>query len=110
MFICLLVMAVPQVDKKMLGELEAMGFPTARSVRALHFSGMPFQTNLLGTGLHYNVFLCQRQIDNTQNRNYTTVGPFYGCEVFFCICAHPSMVCVLSLFTDGIAVDRYAIS
>ncbi|XP_008677336.1 UBA/UBX 33.3 kDa protein isoform X1 [Zea mays] len=32
-------MAVPQVDKKMLGELEAMGFPTARSVRALHFSG-----------------------------------------------------------------------
>jgi hypothetical protein len=36
-------MAVPQVDKKMLGELEAMGFPTARSVRALHFSGMYFK-------------------------------------------------------------------
>uniref|UniRef100_K3YIM6 UBA domain-containing protein n=1 Tax=Setaria italica TaxID=4555 RepID=K3YIM6_SETIT len=32
-------MAVPQVDKKMLGELEAMGFPTVRSIRALHFSG-----------------------------------------------------------------------
>ncbi|CAO2207363.1 unnamed protein product [Urochloa humidicola] len=32
-------MAVPQVDKKMLGELEAMGFPTVRSTRALHFSG-----------------------------------------------------------------------
>ncbi|CAO2192217.1 unnamed protein product [Urochloa humidicola] len=32
-------MAVPQVDKKMLGELEAMGFPTIRSIRALHFSG-----------------------------------------------------------------------
>ncbi|KAG2580178.1 UBX domain-containing protein 1-like isoform X2 [Panicum virgatum] len=32
-------MAVPQVDKKMLGELEAMGFPTTRSIRALHFSG-----------------------------------------------------------------------
>jgi hypothetical protein len=45
-------MAVPQVDKKMLGELEAMGFPTARSVRALHFSGIYFQTNLLCTGLH----------------------------------------------------------
>ncbi|KAF8653795.1 hypothetical protein HU200_061916 [Digitaria exilis] len=32
-------MAAPQVDKKMLGELEAMGFPTVRSIRALHFSG-----------------------------------------------------------------------
>ncbi|CAO2179782.1 unnamed protein product [Urochloa humidicola] len=32
-------MAVPQVDKKMLGELEAMGFPTVRSIRALQFSG-----------------------------------------------------------------------
>ena len=42
-------MAVPQVDKKMLGELEAMGFPTTRSIRALHFSGMSIQTNLLGT-------------------------------------------------------------
>lgn len=50
MFIYLLEMAIPQVDKKMLDELEAMGFPTARSVRALHFSGMSFfQTNLLGS-------------------------------------------------------------
>ncbi|KAG2585181.1 hypothetical protein PVAP13_6KG376200 [Panicum virgatum] len=32
-------MAVPQVDKKMLSELESMGFPTTRSIRALHFSG-----------------------------------------------------------------------
>jgi len=33
-------MAVPQVDKKMLGELEVMGFPAVRSIRALHYSGM----------------------------------------------------------------------
>uniref|UniRef100_A0ACD6AHW0 Uncharacterized protein n=1 Tax=Avena sativa TaxID=4498 RepID=A0ACD6AHW0_AVESA len=32
-------MAVPQVDKKMLGELELMGFPAIRSIRALHYSG-----------------------------------------------------------------------
>ncbi|XP_044959079.1 UBX domain-containing protein 1-A-like [Hordeum vulgare subsp. vulgare] len=32
-------MAVPQVDKKMLGELEVMGFPAVRSIRALHYSG-----------------------------------------------------------------------
>jgi hypothetical protein len=32
-------MAVPQVDKKMLGELEEMGFPAIRSIRALHYSG-----------------------------------------------------------------------
>ncbi|KQJ99086.1 UBX domain-containing protein 1 [Brachypodium distachyon] len=32
-------MAVPQVDKKLLGELEVMGFPAVRSVRALHYSG-----------------------------------------------------------------------
>jgi hypothetical protein len=35
----LLDMAVPQVDKKMLGELEVMGFPAVRSIRALHYSG-----------------------------------------------------------------------
>ncbi|TVU04961.1 hypothetical protein EJB05_48106, partial [Eragrostis curvula] len=33
------VMAVPQVNKRMLDELEVMGFPTVRSIRALHFSG-----------------------------------------------------------------------
>jgi hypothetical protein len=49
-FTYLVAMAVPQVDKKMLGELEAMGFPTVRSIRALHFSGT-IQTNLLGTDL-----------------------------------------------------------
>uniref|UniRef100_A0A1D1XUY9 UBX domain-containing protein 1-A n=1 Tax=Anthurium amnicola TaxID=1678845 RepID=A0A1D1XUY9_9ARAE len=32
-------MAVPEVDKKLLEELESMGFPTARATRALHYSG-----------------------------------------------------------------------
>ncbi|XP_058103257.1 uncharacterized protein LOC131246840 [Magnolia sinica] len=32
-------MAVPEVDKNLLGELELMGFPTARATRALHYSG-----------------------------------------------------------------------
>lgn len=32
-------MAVPEVDKKLLSELDSMGFPTARATRALHFSG-----------------------------------------------------------------------
>ncbi|KAJ4968239.1 hypothetical protein NE237_014940 [Protea cynaroides] len=32
-------MVVPEVDKNLLGELEAMGFPTARATRALHYSG-----------------------------------------------------------------------
>lgn len=32
-------MAVPEVDKKLLAELESMGFPTARATRALHYSG-----------------------------------------------------------------------
>jgi hypothetical protein len=32
-------MVVPEVNKEALAELEAMGFPTARSTRALHFSG-----------------------------------------------------------------------
>ncbi|OMO88604.1 hypothetical protein COLO4_20167 [Corchorus olitorius] len=32
-------MVVPEVDKKLLEELEAMGFSTARATRALHFSG-----------------------------------------------------------------------
>ncbi|XP_010522396.1 PREDICTED: vicilin-like seed storage protein At2g18540 [Tarenaya hassleriana] len=32
-------MIVPEVDKKLLEELEAMGFPTARATRALHYSG-----------------------------------------------------------------------
>ncbi|GLT73212.1 hypothetical protein SLA2020_450850 [Shorea laevis] len=32
-------MVVPEVDKKLLEELEAMGFPVARATRALHFSG-----------------------------------------------------------------------
>ncbi|XP_028765265.1 UBX domain-containing protein 1-A-like isoform X2 [Neltuma alba] len=32
-------MAVPKVDKKMLEELETMGFPRAKATRALHYSG-----------------------------------------------------------------------
>ncbi|XP_061355481.1 uncharacterized protein LOC133300012 [Gastrolobium bilobum] len=32
-------MVVPEVDKKLLEELESMGFSTARATRALHFSG-----------------------------------------------------------------------
>uniref|UniRef100_A0A2N9ES58 UBA domain-containing protein n=1 Tax=Fagus sylvatica TaxID=28930 RepID=A0A2N9ES58_FAGSY len=32
-------MVVPEVDKKLLEELEAMGFPTARATRALHYAG-----------------------------------------------------------------------
>ncbi|MCI09794.1 UBX domain-containing protein 1-like [Trifolium medium] len=31
-------MVVPEVDKKLLEELESMGFSTARATRALHFS------------------------------------------------------------------------
>ncbi|CAA7396223.1 unnamed protein product [Spirodela intermedia] len=31
-------MVVPEIDKKLLEELESMGFPTARATRALHFS------------------------------------------------------------------------
>ncbi|KAG6741533.1 hypothetical protein POTOM_054795 [Populus tomentosa] len=37
--ICSLEMVAPEVDKKILEELEAMGFPTARATRALHYSG-----------------------------------------------------------------------
>jgi UBX domain-containing protein 1/4 len=33
-------MVVPEVNKVMLVDLEAMGFTTARATRALHFSGM----------------------------------------------------------------------
>ncbi|KAL9251877.1 UBX domain-containing protein [Drosera capensis] len=32
-------MVVPEVDKKLLEELEEMGFPVARATRSLHFSG-----------------------------------------------------------------------
>ena len=34
-----LEMVIPEVDKKLLEDLESMGFPTARATRALHFSG-----------------------------------------------------------------------
>ncbi|XP_078156362.1 ubiquitin-associated (UBA)/TS-N domain-containing protein [Carex rostrata] len=32
-------MVIPEVNKDMVSELEAMGFPTARATRALHYSG-----------------------------------------------------------------------
>jgi len=32
-------MVVPEVDKKLLEELESMGFSTTRATRALHYSG-----------------------------------------------------------------------
>lgn len=35
----MLEMAVPVVDKKLLEELESMGFPVERATRALHYSG-----------------------------------------------------------------------
>jgi len=35
-------MAVPEVNKKLLEELEDMGFPRARATRALHYSGAYF--------------------------------------------------------------------
>lgn len=35
-------MAVPNVNNKMLEELEDMGFPKARAIRALHYSGEQF--------------------------------------------------------------------
>lgn len=39
---------MPEVDKKLLEELESMGFPTARATRALHFSGdVPYFFNCL---------------------------------------------------------------
>lgn len=41
-----LAMAVPQVDKKVLGELEVMGFPAVRSIRALHYSGTSVSNEL----------------------------------------------------------------
>jgi hypothetical protein len=34
-------MVVPEVNKEALAELESMGFPAARSTRALHFTGAP---------------------------------------------------------------------
>ena len=33
-------MVVPEVNKEMLADLEAMGFASVRATRALHFSGM----------------------------------------------------------------------
>lgn len=45
-------MVVPEVNKEMLADLEAMGFATTRATRALHFSGM-FTDNV--GFFHWNV-------------------------------------------------------
>lgn len=36
----LLEMVVPEVNQQLLSELEEMGFPKERAIRALHYSGM----------------------------------------------------------------------
>lgn len=38
-YVCFLEMVVPDVDSKLLEELESMGFSKERATRALHFSG-----------------------------------------------------------------------
>lgn len=40
-------MVVPDVDKNILEELEAMGFPKARATRALHYSGKTLACHVL---------------------------------------------------------------
>lgn len=40
-------MIVPDVDKNILEELEAMGFPKARATRALHYSGKTLVCHVL---------------------------------------------------------------
>lgn len=42
-----LEMVVPEVDKKLLEELEGMGFSTARATRALHYSGELMKKNCI---------------------------------------------------------------
>lgn len=50
-------MATPQLDKRILSELELMGFPTARSIRALHFSGMSISKGIQGGHIVINYFM-----------------------------------------------------
>lgn len=50
-------MATPQLDKRILSELELMGFPTARSIRALHFSGMSISKGIQGRHIVINYFM-----------------------------------------------------
>lgn len=40
-------MVAPEVDQKLLEELEGMGFPKARATRALHYSGKAIDSNLI---------------------------------------------------------------
>ena len=48
-------MVVPEVDKNILEELEAMGFPKARATRALHYSGKVLAFSLLVVGSYFNL-------------------------------------------------------
>ena len=48
-------MVVPEVDQKILEELEGMGFPKARATRALHYSGKNIAFSLLVVGSYYNL-------------------------------------------------------
>jgi len=41
-------MAVPEVDKKLLEELEEMGFPLACATRALYYSGQSMLCSKFG--------------------------------------------------------------
>ena len=41
-------MAVREVDKKLLEELEAMGFPLARATRSLYYSGQLMSCSKFG--------------------------------------------------------------
>lgn len=54
----LLDMAVPEVDKKLLGDLESMGFPRARATRALYYSGQilwrSYKTSFASLNIHYS--------------------------------------------------------
>ena len=44
-------MVVPEVDQKILEELEGMGFLKARATRALHYSGNNLAFFTIGCGL-----------------------------------------------------------
>lgn len=50
-------MDFPEVNMKLLGELEEMGFPLARAMRALHYSGL-FIGYFFVAGSFYKVLPC----------------------------------------------------
>ena len=60
-----------------------------------------------------NVFLYQRQVDNTPNRNYDIWSLLWLQKLCLCICAHPAILPWFVCFRYSLmalAVDRYAIS